>query len=250
MEFIKRLPKRFPIGLRVLVLDVDTTHHPILHAMGNQFLYQVTTCCKPSVALNLLSQTECSFDVIIVDTDMQELSAYDFLEHILLFHKIPVIFMSSDYSTNSIMEAITKGASDYWIKPLEEQEFKNMWKYVVKGVMINENKHEKKLNQNMNIFDMNNIFNRKRGREDEFNVPKQGIDSEDEKHNHNDDYPPATKKFRFSWNQQFHNQFVIVVNQLGLDNVKPKQILKIMDVPGLTREHVASHLQKLRNKLK
>ncbi|XP_004506915.1 two-component response regulator ARR10-like [Cicer arietinum] len=138
--------------------------------------------------------------------------------------------MSSHYSTNSVTEAITKGASDYWIKPLEERDFQTMWKHVVKGLIINEN-------QNMNgIFHINN----KRGRE-QVDVPKQTID---ENHSHNDDYPSPAKKFRWSWTQQLHNQFVTVVNELGLENAKPKKILKIMDVPGLTREHIASHLQQ------
>nr|XP_027186960.1 two-component response regulator ARR10-like [Cicer arietinum] len=140
----------------------------------------------------------------------------------------PITIMSSHYSTNSVMEAITKGASDYWIKPLEEQHFQTMWKHVVKGLIINEN-------QNMNdIFHMNN----KRGKE-QVDVPKQTID---ENHNHNDDYPSPAKKFRWSWTQQLHNQFVTVVNELGLENAKPKKILKIMGVPGLTRENIASHL--------
>ena len=41
-------------------------------------------------------------------------------------------------------------------------------------------------------------------------------------------------------------QFVDACNQLGVDKAVPKRILDLMGVQGLTRENVASHLQKYR----
>jgi SHAQKYF class myb-like DNA-binding protein len=40
------------------------------------------------------------------------------------------------------------------------------------------------------------------------------------------------------------------VNHLGIKQAVPKSILKLMNVEGMTRENVASHLQKYRNYLK
>jgi SHAQKYF class myb-like DNA-binding protein len=42
---------------------------------------------------------------------------------------------------------------------------------------------------------------------------------------------------------QLHQQFVVAVNQLGIDKAVPKKIVEIMKVQGLSRENVASHLQ-------
>jgi SHAQKYF class myb-like DNA-binding protein len=52
------------------------------------------------------------------------------------------------------------------------------------------------------------------------------------------------------WSVELHQQFVNAVNSLGIDKAVPKRILDLMGVQGLTRENVASHLQKYRLYLK
>ncbi|CAL6029228.1 Conserved_hypothetical protein [Hexamita inflata] len=50
----------------------------------------------------------------------------------------------------------------------------------------------------------------------------------------------------YVWSQQSRDIFAIAALGFGICNVTPKQILKIMHNYGLTRERVASHLQKFR----
>lgn len=57
-------------------------------------------------------------------------------------------------------------------------------------------------------------------------------------------------RVRVHWSSEMHGQFVGAVNRLGIDKAVPKKILELMDVEGLTRENVASHLQKYRLYLK
>ncbi|KAI9091339.1 hypothetical protein K1719_028150 [Acacia pycnantha] len=57
--------------------------------------------------------------------------------------------------------------------------------------------------------------------------------------------PFSKKRPRFVWTDERHAQFVKVVKQLGKD-ATPHKILLAMNRPGLTREIVASHLQKHR----
>ncbi|BBH07103.1 Homeodomain-like superfamily protein [Prunus dulcis] len=49
---------------------------------------------------------------------------------------------------------------------------------------------------------------------------------------------------------QLHKRFVDAVAHLGIKNAVPKTIMQLMSVDGLTRENVASHLQKYRLYLK
>ncbi|XP_057789995.1 two-component response regulator-like APRR2 [Salvia miltiorrhiza] len=48
------------------------------------------------------------------------------------------------------------------------------------------------------------------------------------------------------WTQELHDKFMFAVRQLGPGRCYPKDILEVMNVPGLTRMQVASHLQKCR----
>ncbi|XP_020580707.1 transcription factor PCL1-like [Phalaenopsis equestris] len=54
------------------------------------------------------------------------------------------------------------------------------------------------------------------------------------------------KRPRLVWTPQLHKRFVEVVAHLGIKNAVPKTIMQLMNVDGLTRENVASHLQKYR----
>ncbi|CAL4959240.1 unnamed protein product [Urochloa decumbens] len=54
------------------------------------------------------------------------------------------------------------------------------------------------------------------------------------------------KRPRLVWTAQLHKRFVDVVAHLGIKNAVPKTIMQLMNVDGLTRENVASHLQKYR----
>ena len=60
----------------------------------------------------------------------------------------------------------------------------------------------------------------------------------------------ATKKRRLVWTPELHVRFMSAVNHLGIANAVPKTILQLMNVEGMTRENVASHLQKYRLYLK
>ncbi|XP_010505861.1 PREDICTED: transcription factor PCL1-like [Camelina sativa] len=54
------------------------------------------------------------------------------------------------------------------------------------------------------------------------------------------------KRPRLVWTPQLHKRFVDAVGHLGIKNAVPKTIMQLMSVEGLTRENVASHLQKYR----
>ncbi|KAJ0723456.1 putative transcription factor MYB-HB-like family [Helianthus annuus] len=60
----------------------------------------------------------------------------------------------------------------------------------------------------------------------------------------------TSKRPHLVWTPQLHKRFMDVVAHLGVKNAVPKTIMQLMNVEELTRENVASHLQKYRLYLK
>ncbi|KAG6654614.1 hypothetical protein CIPAW_05G158400 [Carya illinoinensis] len=249
--------EHFPAGLRVLVVDDDVTCLRIIEQMLHRCRYHVTTCSEAAVALNHLRERKGCFDVVLSDVHMPDMDGYKLLEHVGLEMDLPVIMMSADGRTSAVMKGIRHGACDYLIKPIREEELKNIWQHVVR----------KKWNENKELENSSSLEENdrhKRGNDDaeyasSANEGAEGIlkaqkkrgnaKDEDDGALENDD-PSTSKKPRVVWSVELHQQFVSAVNQLGLDKAVPKRILELMNVPGLTRENVASHLQKFRLYLK
>ena len=57
-------------------------------------------------------------------------------------------------------------------------------------------------------------------------------------------------KRRLVWTPQLHERFIKAVNTVGVDRAMPKVLVSLMNVDGLTSEHVKSHLQKYRRNLR
>ncbi|KAK1416109.1 hypothetical protein QVD17_31897 [Tagetes erecta] len=70
----------------------------------------------------------------------------------------------------------------------------------------------------------------------------------------NDQHVPCSKKkqenkTRISWKGELEDKFRVAMRELG-DQAQSREIVRHMNMPGLTRHHVASHLQKYRIKQK
>lgn len=190
--------------------------------------------------------------------------------------------MSGDGRTNLVMRGVQHGACDYLIKPIRDEELKNIWQHVVRKRYNSSKEHECS-----GSLDDNDRY--KRGSDDaecassvievadgvqKPQKKKREAKEEDDTEMENDDQS-TSKKPRVVWSVELHQQFVSAVNQLGIDSMNfgyvnfqlvqiffflfiylfiicflsssaeavPKRILELMNVPGLTRENVASHLQ-------
>ncbi|KAJ8562869.1 hypothetical protein K7X08_031321 [Anisodus acutangulus] len=247
----------FPVGLRVLVVDDDVVCLRIVEQMLRRCKYSVTTCTQATVALNLLRERRGTFDIVLSDVHMPDMDGFKLLELVGLEMDLPVIMMSGDGRTNLVMRGVQHGACDYLIKPIRDEELKNIWQHVVRkrynsskehecsGSLVDNDRHKRGSDDtecaSSVIEDADGVLKPHKKKRD----AKEEDDTEIE----NDD-PGTTKKPRVVWSVELHQQFVSAVNQLGIDKAVPKRILELMNVPGLTRENVASHLQKFRLYLK
>ncbi|KAJ1440123.1 Signal transduction response regulator, receiver domain [Sesbania bispinosa] len=246
---------RFPVGMRVLAVDDDPICLKVLENLLRKCQYQVTTSNQAIEALRMLRENRNKFDLVISDVNMPDMDGFKLLELVGLEMDLPVIMLSAHSDTKLVMKGVTHGACDYLLKPVRIEELKNIWQHVVRKKKPDQNKAsngEKAPNisgggsqgiMSDNSAEQNKKLGKKRKDQSE-------EEEEDVEGNAEDDDPSAQKKPRVVWSVELHRKFVAAVNQLGLDKAVPKKILDLMNVEGLTRENVASHLQKYRLYLK
>ena len=194
--------------------------------------------------------------------------------------------MSYDGDTNTVLKGVTHGAVDFLIKPVRLAELRNMWQHVVRkrkqqaadnvdahagdvgmkacsshshdsgeppaGIGAGVQPHARRT-----WHDAGQAGPSRDGGSGEGRGSGDGRASgEGKKRPHpvaeegERMQAPNGKRPRVHWSSEMHSQFVAAVNKLGIDKAVPKKILELMSVDGLTRENVASHLQKYRLYLK
>ncbi|GLT76121.1 hypothetical protein SLA2020_478020 [Shorea laevis] len=246
---------QFPVGMRVLAVDDNPVCLMVLKAMLRRCQYQVTATNQAITALKLLRENKNQFDLVISDVQMPDMDGFKLLELVGLEMDLPVIMLSINGDPKLVMKGITHGACYYLLKPVRIEELQTIWQHVVRrkkfdGKDQNASNSQEKTSNGCNEAagvgnaDQSAKNNKKRKDQDE-------DEDEEPDENGNDNEDPSTqKKPRVVWTVDLHRKFVGAVNQLGVDKAVPKKILELMDVEKLTRENVASHLQKYRLYLK
>ncbi|KAJ0985022.1 hypothetical protein J5N97_003378 [Dioscorea zingiberensis] len=238
---------KFPIGMRVMAVDDDLICLKLLEALLQQCGYEVTATQHPCLALNLLRQNSDAYDLVISDVQMPDMDGFKLLELIILEMDIPVVMLSVSSEVKTVTKGIQNGACDYIVKPVRLEELKIIWKHVVKRSMMDTKETvQHQLNPvapSIRLEDGSseapiNCSDRGKGKEIEPSI----IESDEES--------SLQKKAKVLWSTDLHYLFLRAINTIGLDRASPKGILDLMDVPGLSRENVASHLQKYRKALK
>ncbi|XP_020527764.1 two-component response regulator ORR21 isoform X2 [Amborella trichopoda] len=221
--------------------------HINFSSVGQSNNWEVTTCNLAEDALKMLRERKDGFDIVISDVNMPDMDGFKLLELVGLEMDLPVLMMSVDDEKSRVMKGVKHGACDYLLKPVRMKELRNIWQHV----------YRKKLLETKDM-DFNEDFQRlRKGSDDsdegslfyggDLKLSKKRKDAKDEDGDDKDTNDPASvKKPRVNWTVDLHEQFVDAVHQIGIDKVGPKKILDLMHVPGLTRENVASHLQKYR----
>lgn len=249
---------RFPVGMRVLAVDDDPACLKLLDALLRKCQYHVTTTSQAILALKMLRENKNDFDLVISDVQMPDMDGFKLLECVGLEMDLPVIMLSAYGDTKFVMKGVTHGACDYLLKPVRIEELKNIWQHVIRRKKYDPMDQNRSPNQRQvclrnegeqgPISTDNPNQNGKHGRKRK--DQNEEDEEEGEENTRESDDPSSQKKPRVVWSVDLHRKFVAAVNQLGIDKAFPKRILDLMNVEGLTRENVASHLQKYRLFLK
>ncbi|RRT53480.1 hypothetical protein B296_00037243 [Ensete ventricosum] len=238
----------FPLGMRVLAVDDDRVliMNRLTLFFINDVQYAVTATQHALTALGLLRENKDNYDIVISDVQMPDMDGFKLLEIIGLEMDLPVIMTSVKSETSYVMKGVLHGAVDYLVKPVRLEDLKLIWKHVIKKSLL----VKKESNDPSNTH-----IQKQKAENDQYSITtRTSMDKIKEKddyaHENSDGEPSKQKRQRVSWSADLHTLFIKAVNHLGLDRAVPKKILDLMNVKGLTRENVASHLQKYKKTLK
>ncbi|XWS37763.1 hypothetical protein CRYUN_Cryun19dG0073300 [Craigia yunnanensis] len=224
--------------------------------MLRQWRYEVATVKTPVDALSTLRAHQ-GIDLVVTDLHMPEMNGIELQRQINREFKLPVIIMSSDDKESVMLKSLAGGAVFFIVKPVNPDDLKNVWQYAIatkkgKSVVIEEiGSIEGELSSagklsNREIVSVSSVTDEKNNAERgcKRKASRKGKDDKEEK------TASAPKKAKVVWTNSLHNQFLEALRHIGLEKAVPKKILEVMNVQGLTRENVASHLQKYRIFLK
>ncbi|XP_037453005.1 two-component response regulator ORR23-like [Triticum dicoccoides] len=249
---------QFPVGMRVLAVDDDPVCLKVLETLLRRCQYHVTATNQAVIALRMLRENRDMFDLVISDVHMPDMDGFKLLELVGLEMDLPVIMLSVNGETKTVMKGITHGACDYLLKPVRIEELRNIWQHVVRRKFSTRDSVNLDTYEECNkppSADSDYVYGQVTcGSPDQSGRPskkrkeyhsEEEDEDEDSSGQDNDD-PSAPKRPRVVWSVELHRKFVAAVNHLGIDKAVPKRILELMNVEKLTRENVASHLQKYR----
>ncbi|KAJ8641934.1 hypothetical protein MRB53_018628 [Persea americana] len=205
-----------PFRLHILVVDDDPTCLMVLAKMLRKCRYEGVTICKhATIALSLLRGERAKYDIVLTDVHMPDVDGFKLLEIVGLEMYLPVLMMSADCDMNVAMRGLEHGS-------VGKVEVENTGKKVLEdgecASTLNEGSSEKH-------------YKRK-------NQAKEDEDGSDDSKEHR-----VQRQLRVHWHLSLHKHFTSVVNLIGIDRVEADTILELMDVPGLTREDAATHLE-------
>lgn len=108
---------------RILVVDDDRTMRRTLQIMMERMGLESVAVANANEALEQLHATR--FDLVLTDLKMPETSGIDLLEKIRSEQpKLPVILITAYGTIQTAIEAMQKGASDYVLKPFDNESLK------------------------------------------------------------------------------------------------------------------------------
>ncbi|GFY80653.1 response regulator 10 [Actinidia rufa] len=215
----------FPEGLRVLAVDDNLVCLKLIVTLLVKCSFKVTATTKPTEALDMLRKNKESYDLVITDVEMLDMDGFQLLQIIGIEMDVPVIRRKARSPRLPGEAGPDRGAQEHLAACCEE-----------KNCLSRPNRAPGKRQQIKTLCRRRDKGTRGRKRRRKRRVHRMG------------NLRPQRSIGLFGA-KELHNKFVDALEQLERAAV-PKKILEVMDVPGLSRENVASHLQKFKNLLK
>ncbi|KAG5100390.1 hypothetical protein JHK82_045442 [Glycine max] len=194
-------------------------------------------------ALEILREFRGFIDLLITELHISGMNGFEFQKYVENQFHLPVIIMSSDGRNSVISKSFANGAAHYILKPFSADDFKDIWQYARKLTFQNIEGGSIP-GDNTSIQDVHSAISSNVSKRKRKCFPRKSTQMN--KEGQSGESSTLVKKPKVVWTPYLHNRFLLAIKQIGLEKAVPKTILQVMNVPNLTRENVASHLQKYR----
>ncbi|PIN16239.1 hypothetical protein CDL12_11116 [Handroanthus impetiginosus] len=243
-------------GTCILLVNNDLTCNRIVHEMLQHCNHKVLHIGGVMDVLNAIWEKRDMLDLVLTNAHKLESNGTEVIQHIQKKLNLPIILMCPDKN-----RITSKGQpfsfAAYVLNGLSRNDVNNLWQHALEkeshklmAAYQQENAQEPsmannvvKTNKTYSSTSDATRFNHKRKR----NELAQKIEKSDQDDKED---PPVAKKPRVVWTMEMHQKFLEAIDIIGYDKAVPKKIVEVMGIPGLTRENVASHLQKFRGNIK
>ncbi|KAL1551754.1 hypothetical protein AAHA92_19554 [Salvia divinorum] len=218
--------------------------------------YRVTRVPFAGAAILMLSNGKSKIDLIIANITSPEV--FKLLE-LAVTMEIPTILMSSDDDMSTAARVIENGAFLYIKRPTSPEMLRYLWQHVARETVHVLRERERLMAANCitppcgvdfgnMVENPNNLYAADSGKRRKNDCYNEENAEEEYKFNSSVMSQRRVKRKMYTeWTRELHEKFMDAIEQLGDGSCFPKEILEKMNVPGLTRMQVASHLQKCRN---
>ncbi|XP_059654236.1 two-component response regulator ARR1-like [Cornus florida] len=235
----------------ILVIDNDPACFKIVAEMLPCCTHKVLHFDQIANALNTIWKSKDRLEFVLTNVQRSDTNRFEIIQHIEKEFKLPIISISSDENKKTVPLGLESGITLYFLKSLSMNNVNNLRHFAYareKGKLVEpeiaasaqmasatENAIDQVGTRNeSSVGEAFGGYEKHKRRE----LKRTAEKSEDSPN----DYP-CEKKQRVVWTAKMHNKFLEAIQQLGHERAFPKKIVEVMDVPGLTRENVASHLQ-------
>ncbi|KAK6787384.1 hypothetical protein RDI58_015909 [Solanum bulbocastanum] len=231
-------------GLHVMLVDNDEENAAEMVDLLEFYGYKVTIVGTNSEAVSMLFKGKKNIDMIIINVHSPNLDSFKLLAQAVALDKI-LLFVSDEYNELLAKKALKEGAYLFVKRPLNEEIVKYLWQFIlIKKIQKDEVRKESEDEYQMNVDDIdkdNIVGDNEKLSGEKYNVPdieEQSDNIHETENNIVSNGECKLRRKRKKKNSKKTNEG---------ERCYPKQIVEVMNVPGLTRMQVASHLQKCRS---
>ncbi|KAK2981662.1 hypothetical protein RJ640_027117 [Escallonia rubra] len=237
----------------LLVNDDHVCHNIAAYMLQHSINGEVHNFKSTTGAINAIWERKDRLELILTNLQKTD-SRFGIIQHVEKEFKLPIFLMTANDSSKILSKDLAGGAKVLFMKGLSMNEINNLWQHALaieKGKMVVAEEADKAHMASIpkNVIEAELANSSSEGEVTRGNLKRKRKDVSDavsEQNEGSKDDSPMEKKPRVVWSREMHEKFLEAIKQLGYERAFPKKIVELMNVPGLTRENVASHLQKYR----